>query len=57
MKCEILLQVKLLICTGKQNATIDDISGGDLGFEIRAEGIACRHWIMKQWLFLADTAW
>ena len=34
MKCEILLQVKLLICTGKQNATIDDISGGYLVFEI-----------------------
>ena len=28
MKCEILLQVKLLICQYTKNAAVDDISGG-----------------------------
>ena len=51
-----------------KNSTVDVISGGDLCFEIiwqtlnypiyiiRAEGIACRHWVIGQWLFLADSA-
>ena len=36
MKCEILLKVKLLIfmCTRIQNATVDAISGGDLGLRL-----------------------